>query len=333
MCKNTSLVSIIVPIYNVESYLIDCLESIEAQTYDNIECILVVDGATDNSFSIAKEYCNTHIRFKVFYQENAGSGPARNKGVALSSGEFICFIDPDDWVEPDYVETLICEQRKGNYDLVVSQTIERKVNSKNKIVATHKNNKPRLVYVSQRGCRDNFPAIMFEHHYLDGPVCKLFKASIIKSNKIEFPPYRRSQDMVFNFRYYKYIDSFSAIPCHTYNVRCDYPPQPGRGRVFSGYSEIVAKIYLELKDQLSQWNIGAECNTQFHTWAFWYLYAYIIRCVDANLPYEMVKNEPFRTIIDLARPKLVTQRVVRFFLKLRMYNVVTLVIKIINRLK
>lgn len=120
MCKNTSLVSIIVPIYNVESYLIDCLESIEAQTYDNIECILVVDGATDNSFSIAKEYCNTHIRFKVFYQENAGSGPARNKGVALSSGEFICFIDPDDWVEPDYVETLICEQRKGNYDLVVS---------------------------------------------------------------------------------------------------------------------------------------------------------------------------------------------------------------------
>lgn len=116
-------------------------------------------------------------------------------------------------------------------------------------------------------------------------------------------------------------------------MRCDYPPQPGRGRVFSGYSEIVAKIYLELKDQLSQWNIGAECKTQFHTWAFWYLYAYIIRCVDANLPYEMVKNEPFRTIIDLARPKLVTQRVVRFFLKLRMYNVVTLVIKIINRLK
>lgn len=110
-------------------------------------------------------------------------------------------------------------------------------------------------------------------------------------------------------------------------------PRPGRGRVFSGYSEIVAKIYLELKDQLSQWNIGAECKTQFHTWAFWYLYAYIIRCVDANLPYEMVKNEPFRTIIDLARPKLVTQRVVRFFLKLRMYNVVTLVIKIINRLK
>ena len=92
---------------------------------------------------------------------------------------------------------------------------------------------------------------MFQHHYLDGPVCKLYKAAIIKSNKIEFPPYRRSQDMVFNFRYYKYVDSFSAISCHTYNVRCDYPPQPGRGRVFSGYSEIVAKIYLELKGQLS----------------------------------------------------------------------------------
>ena len=86
MCKNTSLVSIIVPIYNVESYLIDCLESIEAQTYDNIECILVVDGATDNSFSIAKEYCNTHIRFKVFYQENAGSGASKKQRCCIVVG-------------------------------------------------------------------------------------------------------------------------------------------------------------------------------------------------------------------------------------------------------
>ena len=240
------LVSVVVPVYNVEPYLLQCLNSIENQTYKNFECIIIVDGATDHSYEIAKEYSKEHDRFKVFYQDNAGSGPARNNGINHSIGEFICFVDPDDWVENNYIESLIIEQQRGDFDLVVLQSIRRNIDKHGKIVSSIRNNKPALFFNCQKDCRENFPFIMFEYHYLDGPICKLFRMSILKKHNIEFPAYRRSQDMVFNFRYYNYINSISTANIHIYNIRYEYPASPGRGRIFKGYDEIVLKIYLEI---------------------------------------------------------------------------------------
>lgn len=327
------LVSIVIPVYNVESYLEECLESVEAQSYANFECIMIIDGATDRSYDIAKKYCENHPRFKVFYQENSGSGPARNNGVAHSSGEFICFIDPDDWVEKDYVESMLLEQQRGNYDLVISQSIDRKINSDNIIVETKENNKPIITFTSKEECRENFPTIMFKLHYLDGPICKLFRASIIRDNIIEFPAYRRSQDMVFNFRYYNHICSISTISRHTYNIRNEYPPKPGRGRVFTGYHEIVAKIYAELLCQLKSWNIKAQYFQLLNTWSYWYLYASIQLNVLANKDYGYIAEEPYKSIILNARPTLLLQRVIRFLLAHRMNKVATIAVKLSQKIK
>lgn len=330
-CK--PLVSIIIPVYNVEPYLEKCLDSVEAQSYTNFECIMIIDGATDRSYDIAKKYSESHPRFKVFYQENSGSGPARNNGVAHSSGDFICFIDPDDWVEKDYVESMILEQQRGNYDLVISQSIDCKINSNDVIVETKENNKPIISYTSKEECREKFPIIMFQLHYLDGPICKLFKASIIRDNRIEFPAYRRSQDMVFNFRYYNYICSVSTIVRHTYNIRYEYPPRPGRGRVFTGYHEIVAKIYAELLCQLRSWNIKSQYFRLLNTWSFWYLYASITRNIHANNTYEYIAEEPYKSIILNARPTLLLQRTVRFLLAHRMNQAATITVKLSQKFK
>ena len=327
------LVSIIIPVYNVESYLVQCLDSINNQIYENIECIMIIDGATDNSYNIAKEYCTTHPRFKVFYQENAGSGPARNNGISHSSGEYVCFVDPDDWVEPNYVNTLIQEQQKGNFDLVISQSIDRKIDAQNTIVSTSENNKPIFRYKTQKDCREQFPMIMFKYHYLDGPICKLFKISIIRSNNIVFPAYRRSQDMVFNFRYYNYITSISTISDHTYNIRYEYPPRLGRGRIFKDYNEIVAKIYLELSQQLKTWNIHSDYEELLHTWSFWYLYAFLYKCVESNISYDFIRIEPYRSIVNKARPTLLVQKIIRVLLVSRMYPVANIVMKLINKLR
>lgn len=100
------LVSVIVPIYNVEKYLNRCLESINNQTYQNIEVILVDDGSTDASGIIADEYALTHKKFQVIHKENGGLSDARNKGLEHARGDYVCFIDSDDLIHKEYIYAL-----------------------------------------------------------------------------------------------------------------------------------------------------------------------------------------------------------------------------------
>lgn len=113
------LVSIVVPIYNVKDYLAACLDSIKNQTYDNIEVLLVDDGSTDGSDIIAKQYADEDERFTYIHQQNAGLSGARNTGKAAATGEYITFIDSDDWLELNYVNRLIQEAKACNADIVV----------------------------------------------------------------------------------------------------------------------------------------------------------------------------------------------------------------------
>lgn len=100
------LISVIVPIYNVEKYLYRCLESINNQTYNNIEVILVDDGSTDSSGVIADQYAEKHNRFCVLHKENGGLSDARNNGLERARGTYICFIDSDDVIHNDYIRVL-----------------------------------------------------------------------------------------------------------------------------------------------------------------------------------------------------------------------------------
>jgi glycosyltransferase len=100
------LISIIVPIYNVENYLRQCLDSIVSQTYQNFECLLINDGSSDNSADICREYIEKDSRFRYFEKENVGVSSARNLGIERSKGQYITFIDSDDWVDEDYLDVL-----------------------------------------------------------------------------------------------------------------------------------------------------------------------------------------------------------------------------------
>ena len=100
------MISVIVPVYNVEEYLEECLESIRKQTYQDIEVILVNDGSTDDSQAICEHFCQTDKRFRLINQENQGQSIARNRGVAESTGELIVFIDSDDIVKFDLLSQL-----------------------------------------------------------------------------------------------------------------------------------------------------------------------------------------------------------------------------------
>lgn len=116
---NNPLISIIVPVYNAEPYLHRCLDSILAQTYTNWEAILVDDGSADNSGNICDDYAQKDNRFIVIHKENGGVSSARQTGTDIAIGEYIIHIDADDWIEPDMLECMYLQAKKG-YDIVVA---------------------------------------------------------------------------------------------------------------------------------------------------------------------------------------------------------------------
>ena len=111
--------SIVVPVYNAEKYLDECLESIRIQSFDDFEVILVDDGSTDGSLSIMRRYSDLDSRFKVVSQENRGVSSARNQGIALSAGKYISFVDADDFVESSYLKTICASFESHDADIVV----------------------------------------------------------------------------------------------------------------------------------------------------------------------------------------------------------------------
>lgn len=112
------IISVIVPVYNAEKYLKPCLDSIINQTLKNIEILLVDDGSTDSSLKIIQSYANKDKRIKIIKQKNSGPGIARNKGISLAKGDFISFMDADDFFEPDLLESLHDKIEKTNSDIV-----------------------------------------------------------------------------------------------------------------------------------------------------------------------------------------------------------------------
>ena len=117
--ESKTLISIIVPIYNVEKYLRQCLDSILDQTYEHFECLLINDGSPDNSADICREYVAKDARFRYVEKENGGVSSARNLGIERSKGQYITFIDSDDWVDSDYLELLYIKINEYNADLAV----------------------------------------------------------------------------------------------------------------------------------------------------------------------------------------------------------------------
>lgn len=123
--KNEPKISIIVPIYNVEVYLRKCLDSIVNQTYKNLEIILVDDGSPDNCGVICDEYAANDERIKVIHKQNGGVSSARNAGLEIATGEYIGWVDSDDWIELDMFEYLVKNAQTYKADITVCSRIEQ----------------------------------------------------------------------------------------------------------------------------------------------------------------------------------------------------------------
>ena len=114
-----ALISVIIPVYNVEAYLDECMESVCGQTYRNLEIILIDDGSTDGSSDICDKWARKDLRVKVIHQKNAGLSSARNVGLGSATGDFIAFLDSDDYLERDAYDKVVRALQKHGTDIVV----------------------------------------------------------------------------------------------------------------------------------------------------------------------------------------------------------------------
>lgn len=118
MVKENIKISIIVPVYNVEKYIIKCLESVKRQSFDNFECLIIDDGSKDNSIELAEKYVKDDNRFKIYHKENGGLSDARNYGINLSKGEYLFFLDSDDYIADTLLADAYQMAKKHDSDIV-----------------------------------------------------------------------------------------------------------------------------------------------------------------------------------------------------------------------
>ncbi|MDB8558403.1 glycosyltransferase [Turicibacter sanguinis] len=209
-------ISIIVPIYNCEKYLDVTIISILNQTLKDYEVILVNDGSTDNSLEIANKYQGLDSRIKVLSQANQGVSSARNYGLSIASGEYIGFIDGDDYVEPEMYMTLYNTAQKYNLDLVISN-FEQELEGK-KIVEIL-NIKSNYTLKKKEILNEVLPKFL-EDERLNTVCTKIFKKEIIDMYKIEFPlKVPLGEDRIFNINFLSNIDTLMYINYCGYHYR------------------------------------------------------------------------------------------------------------------
>lgn len=208
-------ISIVIPVYNAEKYIVQCLDSIIKQSLNEIELICLNDGSSDNSLNILKKYAEQDDRIIVIDQKNQGVGKTRNKGINHSNGEFIAFMDPDDYYPNENIlETLYTNAIKNNV-LICGGSFCRFDNKKYNIELTHKRFKK---YSFDKNEKIKYKEYQFDYGYHRFIYNRLF----LLKNKIYFPHYVRFQDPPFFVNAMIMAEEFYAIKNVTYGYRVDH---------------------------------------------------------------------------------------------------------------
>lgn len=204
-------ISVIIPIYNAEKYLIECLNSVINQTYGNLEIILVNDGSSDGSLKICNEYAAYDARIRVISKENGGVSSARNAGLDIATGEWLYFIDSDDWIELNTLEKVLNMAIETNTDICFFD-YEKVYKNKRVPISTFRSDKNIFCQMDS-----------YETLYLYSQSPYIWNCIIKRISEINNIQYEKKlyigEDDIFKFQIYRYIKSFSYLNETLYHYR------------------------------------------------------------------------------------------------------------------
>lgn len=209
------LISVIVPVYNVDKYLERCIDSILGQSYKQIEIILVDDGSSDRSGKICDSYARSDFRVRVIHKENGGLSSARNRGIDMAQGEYLVFVDSDDYVEKDYVKILLNLIIK--YDVDMSVVGQRIVNSRREI----KKNNSRIIEEKRLAVVEALDSILTEKYFTVSANGKLYKRVLFDGAR--YPEGKLYEDNGCTYKLIMKCNAvaYSNVELYHYCMRCD----------------------------------------------------------------------------------------------------------------
>ena len=252
-------VSVIVPVYNVEKYLKDCLNSVINQTLEDIEIICVNDGSTDNSLAILEDYAEKDSRIRIINQENKGLGGARNTGLYNANGEYISFIDSDDWIEPNTFEESYNMSKNLDLDMLMFQMKVFNIETGEFIEDQHNNidSIDDSLIGTVFNYKDVFDVLFKIPH---NSVNKLYKYSFLKDMKFKFLEGAYYEDLASFFPLFLEAKKVSILKkqFYIYRIRSESITTSGDEGSFDMFN-ILKDLQKLLKDK----NIYPQCMQEF----------------------------------------------------------------------
>jgi len=245
---NCPSVSVIVPVYNVEPFVTQCLESLVGQSLDNMEILVVDDGSTDGTPDIIKSFANRYGSVRVFTQENHGLSAARNLGMSAAQGEFIGFVDGDDWVDERMFETLFAMAINCQADIVIGngQLIDHLTGETKPIQDTHG-------WTSLKSQHEDLflsPGKEPDLFMLDTSVCKrLFRREFLKSLCFRFPHGKIFEDVPTHYHMLLNTESVALVDQELYFYRTNRP-----GRITARTDETLLQVFEVMQQVIDDLN-------------------------------------------------------------------------------
>lgn len=335
-------VSVIVPIYNSQKTLNDCIKSVLNQTYKNFELILIDDGSSDNSRYICEEYERIDQRVKVFFQQNSGPSVARNVGIGNATGKYILFVDSDDYIENDMLYELIHNAEIENADLVVCGMIVDMYNLSGELVSS------KVCKLTPRIINDNCKIPqniidLVENEKISGPYCKLIRRDIIVKHDILMPiNIILQEDLYFSLKVLEYVNKLIVIEgCYyhynkgsTKSITSRY--FPNKYEMTNEVHDLLVNFYMNRCDEI---DILKRINFIYvkNTYAA-FINLFHSDCTmskQKKLEYikNIIKSFKYSNVISCAYKKGIKYNVLLFLLKTKNKNLLYYSSKIMNILK
>ncbi len=268
---NSSLkISVIIPVYNVEKFLKQCVDSVLNQTYKNIEVILVDDGSYDNCPKLCDNYAKKDSRIKVIHKQNGGLSSARNTGVKYVTGDYIMYVDSDDWIDNDTCENAIIKAIQTDSDVVIwpyireyaDNSLPKRIFDKNEIIFNEEDVKNKIhrrlfgLVNEELSSPENADSIVTVWG-------KLYRAELIKNNEIKFVDTKligTNEDALFNIEIFKNVKKAIFINKYFYHYRKD-----NVSSFTTLYKEKLFSQWQHLFDIMKEYIVKNQCDNMFDT--------------------------------------------------------------------
>lgn len=280
------IVSVVIPVYNIEAHLRQCLDSVAGQTLQDIEIICVDDGSTDSSPEILDEYGERDARFCIIHQENAGPGSARNRGINEATGEYLIFLDSDDWFEANFLEKMVKRSKETLADITICRSVEFDTNTIQTLPSE-------WMLKTEYLPGDTFSPkeisnYVFQFTY-GWPWDKLYRTKFVKESALEYPPLPNSEDLVFVFQSLALAERIALVENILIHHRVNRVKSVSNSRCQNPESPYKAAKLLE--ETLHNWGIYETFQQSFLNWTIEFLIWNV-----ANLKDREIQKQSFHRL-------------------------------------